>query len=81
MKEDPIARAVPSHPGLLWSSVALLLGGVLFYVLSVSGLFWEKASSPTDLGTYAVSIILVAFGAAVLLLRYARLHPEPREGP
>jgi len=46
---------------LVWSLV--LLGvGVLFYVLAVSGALFDFATDATDVGLYAVTVTLFAFG-------------------
>jgi hypothetical protein len=65
------------YAGLLWTSLALLLAAVLFFALSVAGMFWAKATPLTDIGLYAVTITLVLFGLGGLFLRSAKIHPRP----
>lgn len=67
---------MPHSRGLLISSWVLIIGAVLFYILSVSGLLFGGASSPADLGVYAVTVVLLLFGVGGLLLRWAR-GPTP----
>ena len=65
------------YAGLLVTSLVLLFGGVLFYILSVAGAFWPKPTPPTDLGLYTTTITLILLGVGGLLLRAAKLHPGP----
>lgn len=65
------------YPGLFWSSVGLIVAAALFFILSVSGLLWAKATPVSDVGLYAVTLTLLLFGAGGLMLRAAKLHPQP----
>lgn len=65
--------------GLFWTAVGLIGAGVLFYVLSVAGVMWGDPSSPSDIGLYSVTAVLVLFGLGAWILRWARLHPGPTE--
>ena len=68
-----------AYPGLWWSSVALLVGGVAFFIASVAGVFWPKPTPIDDLGLYAVTVVMLGFGIAGMLLRAAKLHPPTTE--
>jgi len=65
------------YSGLWITSWVLIVAGVLFYVLSVAGAFWPKATPWNDVGLYTVTVTLLGFGLGGLLLRSARLHPRP----
>ena len=67
---------MPHSQGLLISSWVLILGAILFYLLSVGGILWGGPSPPADLGVYAVTIILLLFGIGGLLLRWSRGNPN-----
>lgn len=69
-----MARAVARNAGILWSSLACLTGALVFYVLAVTGSFFEKPVPPTDIGLYGVTAVLVTFGLAGLFLRWAKLR-------
>lgn len=60
--------------GLFVSSLIFLGAGVLFFFLASGGLYFERATPVTDLGLYAVTVILLGFGGAGLLLRWAKIH-------
>lgn len=62
------------HTGLLSVGIACLAAGVLFYALAIAGAYFEKATPPNDIGLYSVTVVLVAFGAAALLLRWAKVR-------
>lgn len=57
----------------------MLIGGGLFFILSVAGSFWPKPTPMNDLGLYSVTVILVGFGVSGLLLRSAKMNPPARE--
>lgn len=63
---------MPKHAGILYGSLALLLGGVLFYVLSVAGAYWPNPTPPDDVGLISVTTVLCGMGLAGLFLRWAR---------
>jgi hypothetical protein len=67
------------HPALWIVSWVLIALGVLFYVLSVVGAFWPEATPWNDVGLYTVTVTLIGFGVGGLLLRSAKLHPQPGE--
>ena len=66
------------YAGLLSASLILLGAGIVFYVASVAGLLWPQASSPTDVGVYAVTVTLAGLGAGGLMLRAAKINPGPQ---
>lgn len=66
-----------AYNGLRISSWILIVVGVLFYVTSVAGLFWPKASPWDDTGLYSMTVVLIGMGVGGLLLRSAKLHPRP----
>jgi hypothetical protein len=70
---------MPPYAGLLVSSLVLIIGGALFYIASVAGIFWPKATPPADLGLTAMTIVLLGLGGGGLLLRAAKLHPGPTQ--
>lgn len=49
-------------------SIASLAFGVLFYLASVGGLLWGKATPPLDHGVVPVTAVFVLFGLVGLLL-------------
>lgn len=63
--------------GLLALTIAFLVAAVVFYAASVGGLLFGGPSSPSDLGVYAVTVVLVMFGLGTFLLRKARLSAKP----
>jgi hypothetical protein len=70
---------MPHSRGLLISSWVLIVSAVLFYLLSVGGILFGDSSSPSDLGVYSVTIVLLLFGVGGLLLRWTRgTHTEMR---
>ncbi|MEW5937337.1 MAG: hypothetical protein AB1665_05930 [Candidatus Thermoplasmatota archaeon] len=57
----------------LWSSVALLLAGLLFYVIwSLIYDTWDL-SKVENMGVYSVSIVLCGFGIVGILLYSRRI--------
>lgn len=62
--------------GLLVGSIAFLAAGVLFYLLATGGILFGGASRPSDLGVYAVTIVLLDFALGCFLLRRARLAAQ-----
>ena len=66
---------MPHSRGLLISSWVLIIGAILFYLLSVGGILWGGKSPPADLGVYSVTVILLFFGIGGLLLHWARGNP------
>lgn len=65
-----------SHRVLLTASVTLIVLAILFWVASVTGLLFGGPTPVTDLGLYAVTIVLVGFGAGGLLLWVATRKEE-----
>lgn len=62
----------------LWATSWVLIGlGVIFYLLSVTGAFWPKATPWDDPGLYTVTMTFIGLGIGGLLLRAARLQPQP----
>jgi hypothetical protein len=53
-------------------SIASLAFGVLFYLGSVGGIFWNESTPPLDHGVVPVSLIFVLFGVLGLLLGRGR---------
>lgn len=62
--------------GLLIGSIAFLATAVLFYALSTGGILFGGASRPSDLGVYAVTVVLLGFSLGCFLLRRARLAAQ-----
>ena len=65
-----------SHLGILVTSLALVGAAVLIYLLAVTGLLFARATPPTDLGLYSITVVLLGFGVAGLLLRRAKMKEE-----
>jgi hypothetical protein len=63
--------------GLLIATIALIGGGVLFYLLSVGGVLFGGQSPANDLGVYGVTVTMVMLGIGAWLLRTARIRNAP----
>ncbi|MES2153971.1 MAG: hypothetical protein V4510_02455 [bacterium] len=50
-------------------AVASLAVGVVFYLGSVGGMLWGKASPPADVGVVSTSAVFVLFGVLGLMLK------------
>lgn len=64
------------HRILLTASITLIVLAVLFWVAAVVGLLFGAPTPVTDLGLYAVTVVLLGFGLGGLLLWTATRKEE-----
>jgi hypothetical protein len=63
-----------AHPGLLYTSLALLALGILIFIAAVAGVLFGKATPATDIGLYSTTVVFLGFGVGGLLLRAAKIR-------
>lgn len=66
----------PPRLGLLIGSGLCLFFAALIYVLAVSGLLFAQPTRPDDIGLYAVTVVLLGFGAGGMILRALKVRED-----